>query len=187
MIAGTKFTYCGVDFLDGVLRIVFNPDALGSNVSNAADNLAAELSNAPQPEGALSLSFIARSSIKKDYDTKITEILEKCQALLQNPKLKFDPGFENLGKALKGGKDVRDDWEGNLGSFAKSYFESFKDVLEREKFGDDELLREGFEEGVPEAVVKLRVVEKLNSGYNETVLEDGVLIIQVSLNLYAME
>jgi hypothetical protein len=180
LVPSTAFSYSGVDIESGRLRILFHPNCLGSNITHAGEALADAVSKAPQPEGAPSLSFKARASIKADYDSQIVEILEKCQKLLENPKLKFEPGFEDLGKGLKDGKDVRDDWETNLGAFARGYYESFKDVLEREKFGEDEMLREGFQEGIPAGIVKLRVVEKLNSGYNETVLEDGALIIQVS-------
>ena len=42
------------------------------------------------------------------------------------------------------------------------------------------MLQEGFEEAVPEGVVKLRLVEKLVKGsYNEMLLEDGALVLQV--------
>lgn len=80
---------------------------------------------------------------------------------------------------LKGNKDVRDDWERNLGSFAKGYYESFVDVLAREKFGEDDLLREGFEEAAEKGVVRLRIVEKLVKGsYNEILVEDGAVVMQ---------
>jgi hypothetical protein len=108
-------------------------------------------------------------------------LLEKARTLLQNPKLEFQPGFEALGEKLKSGKDVRDDWETNLGDFARRYYEGFIDVLEREKFGEDEMLREGFEEGIPKGVVQLKLVDALkNGGYNETVFDDGALSIQAS-------
>lgn len=110
-------------------------------------------------------------------------MLEKCRALLQNSNFTFEPDFEALGEKLKAGKGAREDWESNLGEFARLYFEGFRDVLEREKFGVDDLLREGLEEGVPAGVLRLRVVDKLTpSGYyNEIVLEEGVLVMQVSL------
>lgn len=180
MICSKTFSYCGTDIADGNLRLNFSPDYLGTNISNVAENLADAVSKAPQPAGAPSLSFAARAGVKKDYDEKIGDILEKCQKILQNPNLKFEPDFDALGAALKGGKDVRDDWERNLGSFALAYYESFKDVLEREKFSEDEMLREGFEEGVPEGIVKLRVAEKIKESYNEVVLDGGALVIQVS-------
>ncbi len=85
---------------------------------------------------------------------------------------------------LKNGKDVRDDWESNLGSFAVSYIESFVDKLERENFEQDDLLREGFKESVPKGVLKLRLAEKLSSGYNEILLDDGAIVIQVSACLW---
>lgn len=80
---------------------------------------------------------------------------------------------------MKGNKDARDDWETNLGGFTLSYFESFVSVLERKKFAEDELLREGFAEAVEKGIVRFRVVDKLPSGYNEIVLDDGAVAIQV--------
>lgn len=106
------------------------------------------------------------------------DVLEKARKALQNPQLKFEPDFNALGKMLKGGKDVRDDWEQNLGGFVVKYYESFLDTLEREKFPSDEMLREGFEEGVPKGVVRFRIVEKM-SGYNAILLEDGEVVMQV--------
>jgi hypothetical protein len=181
LLASPKFSYCGSDVQDGQFRLLFHPDKLGTNINDVAQKIAEALSAAPQPEGASTLSYAARHSIKTEYTTKIVPVLEKAQKLLQNPKLEFQPGFEALGAKLKSGKDVRDDWETNLGNFATKYFEGFVDVLEREKFGEDDLLREGFEEGVPKGIVQLKLVDALkNGGYNETLLEDGALTIQVS-------
>jgi hypothetical protein len=176
----TTCSYCGVKVEDGSLRLLFGPTYLGTNVNDAAYKLAEAVSEAPQLAGAPSLSFAARHSIKVDYEPHIATVLEKAAKALNNPNLKFEPGFEELGKKLKGGKDVRDDWQGNLGSFALKYYEAFVDVLEREKFGEDDMLQEGFAEGVPDGVVKLRIVDKLKSSYNEIVLDDGAVFIQVS-------
>lgn len=180
MEASPAVSYCGTDFVDNKFRIVFHPDKLGSNISHAGQDLAAEISAAPQPAGAPSLSFTARASIAADYEPKIGAVLEKARKLLQNPNFEFEPGFEALGSALKSGEDVRDDWEQNLGDFARRYFEAVVDVLEREKFGEDEMLREGLEEAVPKAVLRLKVLEKIGGSYNETLLEDGALVVQVS-------
>jgi hypothetical protein len=163
---------------------MFHPNNLGSNIDNVAQEIGKALSTAPQPEGAPSLSFIARHSIKADYDEPIIKLLEKARKALHNPKFEFDPGFNELGVMLKNGKDVRDDWESNLGSFAVSYIESFVDKLERENFEQDDLLREGFKESVPKGVLKLRLAEKLSSGYNEILLDDGAIVIQVSACLW---
>lgn len=182
LFASTNFNYCGCDVESGVLRLHFHPNYLGTNVNDAAGKLPDAISAAPQPEGAPALSYTARHSIKTDYDSKIGDILEKASQALQNPNLKFEPGFEELGAMLKTGKDVRDDWEKNLGNFAASYFESFLSALQYNKFGEDDLLREGFEEGVPKGVVKLRLVEKLPSGYNQILLEDGAVVLQTTPN-----
>jgi len=180
-VPSAKFSYNGSEVVDGKLHIVFHPEKLGTNIGQIGDNLADALSTAPQPEGASTLSYAARYSIKTDYDSSIGALEKKVRDILKNEKIILEPGFEEQGKMLKGSKDARDDWETNLGSFAVKYYEGLLDALEREKFADDEMLREGLEEAVPKGVVKLRLVEKLtNGGYNETVLEDGALIIQTT-------
>lgn len=172
-----------MDVADGTLRLLFHPNYLGTNVGDVGQQLADALSSAPQPAGASPLSFAARHSIKTEYDAEIGALIEKARAALQNPEFVFEPCFEELAAQLKGGKDVRDDWERNLGGFAKAYFESFVDVLASEKFGEDEMLREGLEEGAPKGAVRLRIVQALETaqtGYNEIVLDEGALAIQVS-------
>lgn len=180
LIPSEKFSYSGCEVQDGKLCLLFHPNNLGSNIDHVAQELGVALSTAPQPSGAPSLSYIARHSVKVDYEPEIVKLLERARKALHNEKFVFEPNFDALGAMLKNGKDVRDDWERNLGSFAKSYFESFVDQLEREKFGDDDMLREGLEECVPKNVLRLRLVEKLASGYNEILLDDGELVIQVS-------
>jgi len=181
LIPSEKFSYSGCEVADGKLNLLFHPNNLGSNIGHVAQDLGKALSEAPQPEGASTLSYIARHSVKVDYEPKIGALLEKARKALQNEKFVFEPAFEELGKMLKnGGKDVRDDWETNLGSFAVKYFESFVDQLEREKFGEDEMLREGLEELAPKGVCRLRLVEKLGGGYNEILVVDGELVIQTT-------
>jgi hypothetical protein len=183
--ASTAFSYCGTAITDGNLNLHFHPNSLASNISYVAQNLDDALSAAPQPEGASPLSYAARHSIKSDYESQILPILEKSRKALQNPALKFEPDFEALGAKLKTGKDVRDDWEKNLGSFAISYYESFADILQREKFDSDDLLREGFEEEAAKGVVRLRIVDKLgegkgSNGYNEILIEDGEVLLRTT-------
>ncbi|KAE8445884.1 hypothetical protein EG329_012808 [Mollisiaceae sp. DMI_Dod_QoI] len=185
LLPSAKFSYCGCLISDGQLQLVFHPERLGTNISYVAQDLDKALSEAPHPEGGPTLSYAARHSIKTDYDSKIEALTEKARKMLKNESFKFEPAFDALGQGLKSGKGVRDDWETNLGSFALSYFQSFVDVLEREKFADDELLREGFEESISKGVVKLTVVEKLGggsggNGYNEILVEDGELSIQTT-------
>ncbi|CZR61867.1 uncharacterized protein PAC_11764 [Phialocephala subalpina] len=185
LLPSAKFSYCGSQIDNSRLELVFHPNNLGSNISYVAQDLDKALSSAPQPSGAPTLSYAARHSIKTDYEPKISGMLEKVRTILKNPAFKLEPNFDALGAGLKGGKDVRDDWETNLGSFALKYFEALVDVLEREKFADDELLREGLEEGVEKGCVRLRIVEKLGggkggNGYNEVLIQDGELVIQTT-------
>ena len=184
--ATTKYSYCGTEIADGKLFMLFHPNNLGTNINNVAEKLAETVTAAPQPEAASTLSYAARHSIKIDYTAKIGEYLEKARKLLENPEFKFEPEFEALGakmKASSGDKDVRDDWETNIGSYARDYFSSLVDYLAYEKFGEDEMLREGLAEVAPKGVAKLRIVDKLTTeqnGYNEIILEDEALVLQVS-------
>jgi hypothetical protein len=191
LVASPKVSYCGCDVEDGKLRLVFHPEKLGTNISHVGQELAETLSTAPQPAGAPSLNYAARYSIKTEYDPKIGALAEKGRKLLHNAEFKFDPDFDALGAKLKGVNDVSLNWESNFGSYCFKYFESFVDALEREKFGDDELLREGLEEAAAKGTVKLRLVDSLKSGANEVLVDDGVLVIQVrccfeSLNFIAL-
>jgi hypothetical protein len=181
--ASTKFSYCGTEVKDGKLHLLFHPDRLATNINDLAQQLAETLTQAPQPDGASTLSYAARHSIKTDYTASINDVLEKVRTILQNPEFKFEPEYEALSEKLKASKDVRDDWQTNLGSFAKSYYESFQSTLESEKFADDDMLREGLQEAAPKGVIKLRIVDKLSTeqnGYNEIIIDDGALVIQVS-------
>lgn len=179
LVASSKVSDCGCDVEDGKLRLLFHPEKLGTNISHVGQKLAETLTTAPQPAGAPFLNYAARHSIKTEYDPNIGALIEKGRKLLHNAEFKFDPDFDALGAKLKGGKDVSEGWESNFGSYCFKYFESFVDALERGKFGDDELMREGLEEAVPKGTVKLRLVDSLKSGYNEVVVDDGVLVIQV--------
>lgn len=57
--------------------------------------------------------------------------------------------------------------------------------LEELKFAEDEMLSEGWQEGVESREVVVQALGKLVGGgsYNETVLKDGVLQINVSFSL----
>jgi hypothetical protein len=178
LMAGTGFTYNGCRVEEGQLRLIFSPTYLGTNISQAAQELDKAITAAPQPAGAPSLSFAARHSIKEDYDPKIGDLLEKARKALENPKLEFQPDFNDIGKMMKGAKDIRDDWERNMGNFTYQYFESFVDRLAYEKFEEDDMLREGFAEGVPSNIVKFRIVAKMD-GYNAILLDDGAVVLQV--------
>lgn len=176
LAAGTDFTYGGMSVKDSKLQIIFHPEKLGTNIDNCGDNIAKALSEAPQPAGASALSFAARASIKADYDPKIDAMQEKARKILQNDKFTFVPGFEGLAEAFKGNKEVRDDWETNLGSFVLQYFESFVDKIVYEKFESDDMLREGLEEAAPKNTLEVKVVDKCK-GYNDIVKEDDSLVI----------
>jgi len=183
-----RFNYCGVDVHEGKLRLVFHPDKLGTNISQCLDRdvLAKALNDAPPPEGSTAtLSFAARSSIRQSYDPKIESVRARVAEILARPDIKFNPNFEeNFAKLQAESKvkktGLRKDWETVLGSYTFLYFKGLASQLEWQKFPDDELLQEGFNDVADKGEVVLRIVDKLESGsYNEAVIQDGVLYLQV--------
>lgn len=184
-----RFTYCGADVVDGKLRLLFAPDRLGTNISACLDRdvLLKALNDAPAPEGA-AMSYAARTGIRTEYDPKIEAVRARVAELVARPDIKLDPNFEaNFDKLLAESKvkknGLNGDWQGQFGDWTLKYFEGLVSGLEWQKFEDDELLQEGFNEGVDKGEVVFRVVDALQqgSGYNECVIEGGVLYLQVSI------
>ncbi len=76
---------------------------------------------------------------------------------------------------------ARDDWDRILGQASLAYFDGFAYQLKRAGFEDDDLLQEGFQDGVTKNEIALRIVDKLEKGsYNEIVIKDGILYLQTT-------
>jgi hypothetical protein len=132
-----KVTYAGVEVVDGKLRMIFNPENIGSNIDHALSELQAALNEAPQPGGS-ALSPVARLEISQEWEPKAEGLRKKFADMFQVPDFKIDPGFEGQFAMMKaGGKDVRDDWESRLGYATKEYFEAVEWTLKNQKFGEE--------------------------------------------------
>lgn len=175
-----KNSYCGVDIHDGVLRILFTEDNLGTNIDYALEKIEAALVDAAKASPGL--NYTARNSVKQDYQPHADKLTKEIQEQLHNDSFKLNPNFEAIGESLKASKDAREDWPQNLGGFAKGYFESLLSYLQYNKFKEDDLMYEGFEELVTAHEAAIRIVDKLagSSSYNQVLIEDGKLIIQTT-------
>ncbi|TKW60207.1 hypothetical protein CTA1_4783 [Colletotrichum tanaceti] len=183
-----RVTYCGVVVRQGgKLALVFAEGNLGTNADYALDasGLLKALNDAPPAPGSdESLSFAARTSVRQEYDEKIEETRQKLADMLEKPDVVLVPNFEaNFAKILEAGKkkgsEVREDWEGNMGGFTRMYFEGLEYQMTYQKFGDDDMLREGFNEAVDKGEIHFRIVDKMAYGaYGEVVLEDGAVYVQ---------
>lgn len=187
--------YSGCEIVGGVLRILFAKGALGTNASDSLVNLSDAVNQAGSSSDDASLDFNARSSIKSDYEAKIEPVKNKCQEILKLPTVEFEPNFEHNYAALarylktvkKSDKYGHREWQKHLGGITLDYFRRFVGVMEDRGFGDDEMLQEGFKEAVEKNQIALRIVDKLNKGkgYNECVIENGVLYIQTTAEFWA--
>lgn len=187
-----QYSYCGPAIIDGQLVILFSESQLGTNASYAFENapLQKALNAAPPPPSANGqgpkLSYAARTSIKQDWDPKIEELTKKIADMLKVPNLKLEPNFESNFAILKENEKkagLREDWESRIGDFFYKYFDGLHYTLNWKKFGEDDMLQEGFQEAVSKNEIALKVVEKLETGksnYNEIVIKDGVLCIQTT-------
>ncbi|KAL2880844.1 hypothetical protein SGCOL_003871 [Colletotrichum sp. CLE4] len=183
-----RVSYCGVLVKEGgALALVFSEGNLGTNVNYAIETqglLTALNAAPPAPGSAAVMSFAARTSVRQDYDDKIEETRKKLADMLEKPDVVLCPNFEaNFEKikaaAGKKGSEVRSDWEGNMGAFTRMYFEGLVYQMSYQKFGDDEMLREGFNEAVEKGEIHFRIVDKMAyATYGEVVLEDGAIYVQ---------
>jgi hypothetical protein len=197
-----KNTYGGVEIKDGQLRILFAEGKLGTNVDNCFEYLETGLSiynctsffylryKAINETGKTAannpLSYTARHSIKTEWTPKFDALQKKLATQLHNDEIKLEPNWEANFAALKSGKDVRDDWEGNLGDFTRRYFEALEYYMNYHKFSEDDLLYEGFAESVTKGQIEFKIVEKLSgdSSYNQVLIEDEVCILQTTPSKY---
>jgi hypothetical protein len=181
----TKFSYGGLQIKDGVLRLVFAEGNVGVNVSGISTNFHEAIKDAPTAAGsnAVAYNIIARNSVREDYEKPVVALQESIGKLVGVPGIVLKPNFENNATALaNAGDKVRDDWDSVLGRSSLSYFEGLESNLKYAGFKDDDMLQEGFQEGVHKNEILLRVADKLVSGsYHEILIDDGVLVIQVSL------
>lgn len=180
-----SFQYCASDIKDGKLRIVVAPKGLGTNVNSALndDNLKKALNEASVSAGD-NLSYAAEEGLRKYWYPKKDEIEAKATGILGQP-VKLNPRLEENYAALKAESEKADTklikhWEANFGNSIYGYFNGLVFQLEAQKFKGDEMLQEGLFDAVSKAEIALRTVDNLTKGnYCESVIEDGILYLQV--------
>jgi hypothetical protein len=183
-----KVKYCDCDVVDGKLRILFSFTGLGTNINDALEQLPDRLNAAPQLAGADGkvpvMGPLTRLSITKEYNEQVEKELEKLKKWF-SPEFKLNPMFEENYAFMKKtpAKNIgRDDWESRLGYITFSYFEGVTYHMDYKNFKEDDMLQEGFNDVIDKHEIAFRIVEKLNkgSGYNECIVENGILYLQVS-------
>jgi hypothetical protein len=132
------------------------------------------------------LSYTARNSIKSSWKPKVEELQKQIAKQLYNDDIKLAPNWETNFAALSASKEVRDDWESNLGDFTRRYFEAIQYSMNYNKFSEDDLLYEGFAEAVTKGEIEFKIVEKLtgDSNYNQLLVENGTCIMQTTPKQY---
>lgn len=181
----TSFTYGGLQIKDGVLRLVFADGSLAVNVNDVSRDFheALKAAAASSGSGGNAFNISARQSVRDSYDPEIGALQKAIGEIVGVPHIKLTPNFEANAAVLAGsGSKVRADWDKIIGGATLAYFEGLKYQLERAGFKGDDMLQEGFQDGVSKNEISFRVVEKLVKGsYHEILVEDGVLVIQVRL------
>jgi hypothetical protein len=180
--------YCGVDVIDGKLRIIFRPDEFANNMYGALDPVPFEkgLNLAEKPAGT-QMSYSSRAGVRLDYNRKIEEVRKKITTILQKPDLVLTTDFVNtyeklLTESVRRKNQLSYTWQQEIGDVSRKFFEGVAYQLKNQKFGEDELLREGFHDIIDKGTICFRVVDKLEieSDDCDCVIEDGILYLQVS-------
>ncbi|KAL6691755.1 hypothetical protein J3F84DRAFT_352048 [Trichoderma pleuroticola] len=182
-----KFSYCGCKISPaGQLVILFREGYLGTNIDDACspEHLEGALNEAPSAAVTTGshqpMSFVARAAIRSHWDTEVESIKKKLSEILKKD-IAVVPQFDQAFDKLSAAKDAPNGWEQNLGLYLKMYYEGLVHYLENQKFGEDDMLYEAFNEAIDKATIVFRIVDKgelEHSTYNECVIEDGTLILQ---------
>jgi hypothetical protein len=179
----TTFTYGGLEIKDGVLRLVFAEKKLAVNVSDVSREFQEALKTASKSSGSGSaFNITARQSVRESYDPEIGALQKSIGELVGVPDIKLTPNFESNAAVMAEARDkARSDWDRTLGGATLAYFDGLKYRIQYAGFGGDDMLQEGFQEGVSKNEISFRIVKKLVKGtYHEILIEDGVLVMQVS-------
>jgi hypothetical protein len=177
----TKYSYGGLVVKHGALNLVFAENNLGTNVSDVSVEIAKALKDAPAAPGASAFNIDARNSVRDKYDPNVEEVRSSIAELVNMPSLKLNPNFEHNASMLAKSADQNPTWDKQIGAATLAYFSSVENHLKRQGFKGDDMLQEGFQEGVEKGEICFRIVDKLTKGgYNEVIIEDGVLYVQVS-------
>lgn len=180
------FEYSRPDYAHGNLLLLINRDALWSNVGKAMSSITfvTYFARERDPELKPTVDFECVTSIESEWEPEATKLLEKARKLLANPNLTFDPHWQETWQKLDQYYRADEDqklldwgWRNGFAAGMYNYFESFVRKLEDNKFKDDDLLQEGFNELVSKNIVAFRFVDKLKrtTGQNEVAIEDGIL------------
>lgn len=177
----TKFSYGGFEVKDGALRLVFAENKLGTNVSDVSAEFAKALKDAPAAPGASAFNIDARNSVREKYDPNVEEVRSSIAALVNVPNLKLNPNFEHNANMLAKTPNQNSGWDKQIGAATLAYFSGVEGQIKRAGFKDDDMLQEGFQEAIDKGEICFRIVDKLTKGsYNEVIIENGVLYVQVS-------
>jgi len=175
---GDKAPTIDCEIKDGVFRILFNHQSLGSNTGYINDYFINAIQNVPR-EG---LSVKAKYSVDKYWEAEAEELTEKLETITGLKGLVLEPNFEANFKAIVA-QQKDDRWHENFGRGTFAYFDDgLKYQLERQGFNGDEMLQEGLAEVATAKKFGLRVVEKTQkpNAYSEIVIEEGEVWIQIA-------
>lgn len=110
-------TYCSGDVKDGVLRILFRPYYLGTNIYSAFSDFQSIINNAPRPAGASKIPFSVRYSMKKDSGSQLESLQAEIAKQMAGRNIIFEPDFEGVALTLLASNEVVEGWQRNFGSF----------------------------------------------------------------------
>ena len=181
--------YCGPVFKDGRLVMVFNANELGTNSDEVlrSKKVLAALNEVPAAPGDGSLPFEVRMSIRSMYDPEIGDVQGKINKTLKRDDIKLVHNFEAALPKLQAYSEtpkqsLRNGWRGQVGNILYSYMDGIRHHLDGHKFGEDEMLREGFNETVPTGIIEFRIVDKLTYRPDcEVVFEDDKMYVQTTV------
>jgi hypothetical protein len=177
-------SYNDCDIHEGKLRFLFNPNYLGSFVSDTLGKLGEVVSNTPHPTATMNLA--ARNGIKSNASA-LEAIQKEIATIVAVPTFVLKPNYEENYKILKESKASPNKWDEQLGQITVSYFVAWKNSLVNQGFDKDDMLQEGLQEAVDKNEAAFNVAAKLKSGsYNNAYIENGVFVLECEIGQFGV-
>ena len=181
-----EIEYTDCEISGGCLVLLFSKGNLGINAYRAAEDLAGAVNKGVSSSQPGCISFLATHSINTNYKHKVEATEMRISEILSFPRIQLVPSFSenhvSLENYVSDNYDFPRDWQKTFGTSTLQYFEGVADQLEELGFRGDDLLKDGFKEGVHQAQIIVRVVDDLVTGgdFNECLVRNGILYLQTT-------
>jgi len=181
-------SFSGCEIKDGVMRLLFNPKYLGSNLSDTCKTFTTQVDVALDALGGDDLPVVTRRAIESSLQPTVAALAPRLEAMFGKPvPIVYDvKAIMDYLNAHKADLDnyITKDFNDRVPKVIGSYLQGAVDTLEKKSFGKDDMLKEAFLESADKGIT-VQVVDKLkHNTFNDCVFENSMLCLQTVTKYY---